>query len=131
MASFSYLCKELLPILGVIALIFLIIFLFKLIKLIISLDVTVNKTHGSIEMVEKSLDKVQAPLDTAVNVSKHIDDACEATGKAINDAKDYVSKNLDNIKNKVSSFVKKEEKTNDEPDELKEVSLDDILSKGE
>ena len=69
MASFSYLCKELLPILGVIALIFLIIFLFKLIKLIISLDVTVNKTHGSIEMVEKSLDKVQAPLDTAVNVS--------------------------------------------------------------
>ena len=82
-------------------------------------------------MVEKSLDKVQAPLDTAVNVSKHIDDACEATGKAINDAKDYVSKNLDNIKDKVSSFVKKEEKTDDEPDELKEVSLDDILSKGE
>lgn len=125
MTSFSYLCKELLPILGVIALIFLIIFLFKLIKLIISLDVTVNKTHGSIEMVEKSLDKVQAPLDTAVNVSKHIDDACEATGKAINDAKDYV------LKDKVSSFVKKEEKTNDESDELKEVSLDDILSKGE
>lgn len=131
MTNFSYVCSELLPILGVIALIFLIIFLFKLIRLITSLDVTVNKTHGSIDMVEKSLEKAQAPLDTAVNISKHVDDACVATGKAFNEAKDYVSKNLNDMKDKVSSFVNKEDKAKPETEELKEVSLEDILGKGE
>ncbi len=118
------------------ALIFLIVVLFKLVKFLESLTVTVNKTHGSIEKVELSLDKVQAPLDSAVNVSKHIDEACETTGKAINDAKDYVSKNLDSIKEKVNGFVNKAKKTDndqsyDQPEELKEVSLEDILGKGE
>lgn len=136
MTNFSSICSQLLPILGVVALIFLIIVLFKLVKFLESLTLTVNKTHGSIEKVELSLDKVQAPLDSAVSVSKHIDQACETTGKAINDAKDYVSKNIGVIKDKVDGFVNKAKKTdddqkNDQPEQLKEVSLDDILGKGE
>ena len=136
MTNFSSICSQLLPVLGVVALIFLIVALFKLVKFLESLTVTVNKTHGSIEKVELSLDKVQAPLDSVVNVSKHIDEACDATGKAINDVKDYVSKNIGTIKDKLDGFVNKAKKTDedqtyDQPEELKEVSLDDILGKGE
>lgn len=130
MENISYICTKLLPLLGLVVLIFLIILLFKLIKFINSLDILINKTHGSIELLEKSLDKIQVPLDSTVRISKNIDKACDMTSKVINDTREYVSKNWDTVKEKVSDFANKYEKT-DHSEKVEEVSLDDILGKGE
>ena len=130
MENISYICTKLLPLLGFVVLIFLIILLFKLIKFINSLDILINKTHGSIELLEKSLDKIQVPLDSTVRISKNIDKACDMTSKVINDTREYVSKNWDTVKEKVSDSTNKYEKT-EQRERVEEVSRDDILGKGE
>ncbi len=136
MIDVSNFFSELLPIVGLIVLVLLMFVLIKLIKLLGSIEVTINKTHGSIGKVEETLTKIQTPVDTAVKVSLNIDKACDATVKAIDDTKEYVSKNVGAIKGKVSDALSKvsngENKNVGEPEELKEVNLDDILNnKGE
>ena len=96
--AFSNLCKDLLPILGAVCLVCIIILLIKLIKVMSSVDSTLLKTHGTIDLVDRSIEKVQAPLDTVV-------------------------KNAGDIKERVIAFVKEEEKK----DELKEPSPEDII----
>ena len=119
-------CSELLPILGSIALVVLIVALIKLVKLLTTVNDTLNKTHPTIALVEKTLDKAQAPVDTVVKVSKTVDRAHDASVKAIDDAKDYVVKNVGAIKAKINELAEEEAKKA----EVKEPSPNDIL-KGE
>ena len=53
--AFRNLCNDVMPILGAACLVCLIILLIKLIKMIESLDVTVLKTHGTIDLVDRSI----------------------------------------------------------------------------
>ena len=119
-------CYELLPVLGVVALIVLIVALIKLAKLLGTVDVTLNKTHPSITLVERTLDKAQGPVDTVVKVSKSVDKAHDASVKAIDGARDYVVKNVEVIKEKINELALKEA----EKGEIKEPNPDDSL-KGE
>ena len=122
-------CRSLLPIIGVVVLIILAVVLIKIGRLLDTVNVTVEKTHGSIKLVEETLDKVQEPVDTVVKVSKSIDRAHDAGVKAIDDAKVYVNKNIETLKTKVGELNDRlNEKRTDET--LKEPSPEDIL-KGE
>lgn len=101
--SFSDLSQELIPILIAAVLVFLIIFLYKLIKTTGSLNITVDKTNKTLDLVDTSIDKIQDPLNTVVKISHTVDKAHDATVNAFNSAKDFVSKSASEIKNKVSS----------------------------
>ena len=118
------LCKDLLPSLGATSLVCLIVLLIKLIRVMDSVDATLLKTHGTIDLVDKSIEKVQAPLDTAVKVSGTVDRAHDATLEAVKDAKEFVAKSAGEVKERISEIMKESSK---ETDELKEPSPEDII----
>ena len=122
--AFRNLCNDLMPILGAVCLVCLIVLLIKLIKMIESVDLTVLKTHGTIELVDRSIEKVQAPLDTVAKVSTTVDKAHDATVTAVKEVTEYITKNDDEIKDKVTTFIS--EKT-EKVDELKEPSPEDLI----
>lgn len=107
-------CSNLLPLLGVLALIALIIVLISLIKTLSKTNKFLSKTSGTVDLVDDSLKKAQVPLDSVVKVSESVDAAHDAVIKGINDTKDFVSKNADKIKNKLSSFTNNDETVDDE-----------------
>lgn len=119
------LCSEIMPVLGAVCLICLIILLIRLIKMVKSVDMTLLKTHGTIDLVDRSIEKVQSPLDTVVKVSATVDKAHDATLVAAKEAKDYLSKNAGEIKEKFVAFIN--EKDSNKIDELKEPSPEDII----
>ena len=123
--AFGNLCTDLMPILGAVCLFCLIILLIKLIRVMSSIDSTLLKTHETIDLVDRSIEKVQSPLDTAVKISGTVDKAHDATLVAIKDAKEFVTKNAGDIKERVVSIIS--EAKNEDPDELKEPSPEDII----
>lgn len=125
MQSIKELSESLLPLLGVIVLIGLILVIFELVKLLKTTNKTLEKTHNTIDLVDESLKKVQAPLDTGVKLAGTVDKAHDATVKAVDDAKEYVSKNAEVIKDKVVNIVNSVKK--EATDEVKEPSPEDIL----
>ena len=123
--AFRDLCSDLMPILGAVCLVCVIILLIKLIKVMSSVDSTLLKTHTTIELVDRSIEKVQAPLDTVAKVSGTVDKAHDATLVAVRDAKDFVVKNAGEIKDRVIAFVNEDSKK----DELKQPSPEDIIGR--
>lgn len=91
------------PLLGAVALVLVIIFLIYLIRLIDNASRTVLKTHKTIDLVDTSIEKIQAPLNTIEKVSNTVNKAHDATVKVVSEAKDFVNKNIEVLKNKVSS----------------------------
>ena len=89
------------PLLGVIVLCLLAILLFYLIKLVISLNETVLKTHNTINLVDKSIEKIQDPLNTVSRVSKSVDKAHDTTVNIFNGIKDAIKESADTIRSKV------------------------------
>lgn len=120
--SFSILSKQLLPILGAVSLVCLIVLLLKLIKFLGSLDDTVIKSHKTIDLLDQSIEKVQAPLDTVVKVSNTVDKAHDATVQAVDSAKDYIVKSAETIKDKVVTYVNGQTNI----DETKESNSQDV-----
>lgn len=117
------LCDEIMPILSATCLVCLIIVLIKLIKVMTSVDDTLIKTHKTIGLVDESLEKAQAPLDTAVKLSGGIDMAYDATLSAAGEVKDIVVKGAAEVVDKVSNIFDKE--NNEE--ELKEPAVEDTI----
>ncbi|MBO7677462.1 MAG: hypothetical protein J6S49_08110 [Erysipelotrichaceae bacterium] len=105
-----------------------IILLIKLIKVMSSVDVTLLKTHGTIDLVDTSIEKLQAPLDTAVKVSETVDKAHDATIEAAKEVKDFVVENAGDIKEKVTGYINEFKKKKDAVDEeLKEPDPEDVI----
>ncbi|MCR4950922.1 MAG: hypothetical protein K6A40_06330 [Solobacterium sp.] len=100
---------QLLPILGAVVLIFLCIFLKKLWQLIESITATVKGLDPTLKQVYTSIEKVQAPLDTAVKYSHSLDKVHDKTVEAFGKAADFASENIDNLKTVVQDKLKKEE----------------------
>lgn len=126
--AFRNLCNEIMPILGAVCLVCVIILLIKTIKVMESVDATLIKTHPSIDLLDQSMEKLQAPLDTAVKVSDVVDKATDATVEAAKEAKDFIVRNAGDIKDKVMSYVNDIKPSKEETDdELKEVDPGDII----
>lgn len=116
--SLKEVSSYLLPLLGVVALALLIVILSELIKVVKKLNEVVNKAVGTVDLTNKSLEKVQYPLETAVKISATIDKAHDASTKALVDAKDYMVSNASVFKEKakeakdaVNEIIRKKEKT--------------------
>ncbi len=122
--------EQLLPILGAIALIFLSIVLSKVSKLLGTLTQTVKELDGTIDLVEKSMEKVQTPLDTVVKFSHTMDEVHDKSYDAIKQAGVYVSENMGTVKDYFANRMGKgnsntEENTqdmNDIMERMKEVT---------
>lgn len=78
---------QLIPIIVVVILIFLAIAIFRLGNLFSAGIETMQSLKGSIKLVEKSLDKVQVPLDTVVKLSKTVDGAHDSAINLVEDTK--------------------------------------------
>lgn len=121
-------CSNLLPLLGLIALIVLIVLVIELIKTVKNANKVLDKTKITVDLVDDSIKKVQAPLDSAVKISHTVDVAHDATIKGIGEAKEFINKNADILKEKINELSKKELESKEK--DLKEPNPDDIL-KGE
>lgn len=91
-------CSQLLPIVGALALIFLCILLKKVWTLIDQITITVKSLDPTIKLVDQSIEKVQAPLDTAVKVSHTVDQVHDKTVDSVNKAAQFVNENIDHLK---------------------------------
>jgi len=113
--SFSEISKQFLPILGATALVCLIIFLIKLIKITQNLNNTVDKTNTTIDLVDDSIEKIQEPLNTVVKVSHSVDKAYDVTIAAVDATKDFVIKHAEEAKDKIVELISKD--SNDKVDQ--------------
>ena len=90
--------QQLLPILGAVALVFVCILLRKIVDLVESITATVKGLDPTLRLVDKSIEKVQAPLDTAVKYSHTLDRVHDKTAETFGKAVDFASENIDNLK---------------------------------
>jgi uncharacterized protein YoxC len=109
--------EQLLPILGAVALIFLCIFLKKLSELIESITATVKGLDPTLRLVDKSIEKVQTPLDTVVKYSQSLDRVHDKTAEAFGKAADFASENIDNLKGLVQEKMNSSEPAEDVTEE--------------
>ena len=115
--------QQLIPVLYAIILIVLIIFIFKLISLIKELTKRVQQLEPTLRNVDISLEKVQSPLDTCVNLS-HSVDKIHATGeKAVKAAVDYTVNQYTTVKKSYDD--KKESKKQNQSVEIVDDQLND------
>ena len=105
MENIIVICAQLLPVLGVVVLILLMVLLYEVIKIVKRVNTTLDKAHLTIDLVDDSLTKVQSPLDTAVKISGTVDKAHDATVKAAKDAREFVVKNTEAVKEKLSEVL--------------------------
>ena len=123
MENIIVICAQLLPVLGVVVLILLMVLLYEVIKIVKRVNTTLDKAHLTIDLVDDSLTKVQSPLDTAVQISGTVDKAHDATVKAAKDAREFVVKNTEAVKEKLNEVLTKKEKE----EEVKEPGPEDII----
>ncbi|MCH1940594.1 hypothetical protein [Holdemania massiliensis] len=89
---------QLVPILGVAVLCFLIYLLRHCVTFIKELTAMVQKAGSAMEGVDKSIDKLQAPLDTVVRLSGTIDQVQESAVGAVKNMAGFMAGNLDSAK---------------------------------
>ena len=110
------LAEILLPTLGAIVLIYLAIVLRKLAKVMDNVSTAMTSADKTVGLVNKSIEKAQAPLDTAVKLSHTVDDVHDSTVetvKSINEStRKFVNENLDVAKDYIDNLKcsKKKEK---------------------
>ena len=107
-AEMSKTFNLLIPIVLVIFLLFLIFLLFKLIKFIDELSKTVLGLNQTITTVDKSLDKLQKPLDTVFSIANTVDVAHNTTLNLTGKLIDFIKDNYVSIKEFFQEIFKKD-----------------------
>lgn len=121
--ALSTVSKQLLPILGAAVLIFLIVFLRRCIRLIEECTNRIKQLESTVKGVDRSIEKIQAPLDTAVKVSHSVDKVHDSTEAALKQAVSYVASNLGTIKD---SLIKGKPES-DEKQEAEESGKEEVV----
>lgn len=103
----SELSALLLPILGVVVLIFLILLLRQTLNILKQVSGTVTKVDSTIQTVENSLIELKGPLHTLNRISGSVDLVQDATENAIKTLIVAVSSNFDLIKDWITAFLDK------------------------
>ena len=108
---------QMLPILGVVVLIFIVLILNHLLKMIKQLSGTVTKVDSTLQTVEDRLNDLKGPLHTINRISGSVDLVQDATENAIKSFIVGVSSNYDLIKDWATSYFDKRKKKQgfDEP----------------
>ena len=103
-----------LPTLGAITLIALTVLFVRLASLVKEATLRVKELQPTIQNVDKSIEKIQAPLDTAVNLAHSVDKAQQNAEEAIHQASVYISEQLDKLKTNLQA-LKSEKDAKSEP----------------
>lgn len=103
----SALSVLLLPILGVVVLIFLILILYHILKMTKQISGTVTKVDSTLQTVEDRLNDLKGPLHTINRISGSVDLVQDATENAVKTFVVAVSSNIDLIKDWVTTFFDK------------------------
>ena len=83
-----------------------------------TINQSVQKLDPTIKDVEKSMEKLQAPLDTAVKYSHSLDKVHDKTSEVLTKATDFASENMNKFQTAMEEKMKKE-------DEVKVVEVED------
>ncbi|MHC1736061.1 MAG: hypothetical protein AB9921_10380 [Erysipelotrichaceae bacterium] len=110
----SELSALLLPILGVVVLIFLILLLRQTLNILKQVSGTVTKVDSTIQTVENSLIELKGPLHTLNRISGSVDLVQDATENAIKTLIVAVTSNFDLIKDWITAFLDKKKTKNQE-----------------
>ena len=113
----SVVANKLLPILGVVALIFLIIFLRKLIALMISSNAAVDTMKTTLDTANRQIEALDKPLQTINDLSETIDNVHEASKNVLRSALVAL---IDNIGNIMQVFTGDKHKTEETVEEVVE-----------
>jgi len=113
----SALSVLLLPILGVVVLIFLVLILNNFLKMMKQLSGTVTKVDSTIQTVEDRLNDLKGPLHTINRISGSVDLVQDATENAVKTFIVAVSSNFDLIKDWVTTLLDKRKTKKQEFDE--------------
>ncbi|MBR5004918.1 MAG: hypothetical protein IKY14_05615 [Erysipelotrichaceae bacterium] len=103
-----------LPTLGAITLIALTVLFVRLASLVKEATLRVKELQPTIQNVDKSIEKIQAPLDTAVNLAHSVDKAQQNAEEAMHQASVYISEQLDKLKTNLQA-LKAEKDAKSEP----------------
>lgn len=98
-------CEQLLPILGAVVLIYLCILLKHAWKLIDQASDTVRNLDPTIKLANQSIEKVQAPLDTAVKLSHTMDEMHDKAVDGISRLSSSAADVLEKMKNRGNEDV--------------------------
>ena len=94
LADLQVVCSQLVPVLSAVALVFLCIFLKILATLMDTVNRAVTSLDPTLQKVNQSIDKVQAPLDTAVRYSHTLEKVHEKAGDLVDKATGLASEGL-------------------------------------
>lgn len=110
----SSVSMKLLPILGVIAFIFLIIFLRRLITIMTNANEAVDSMKDTISMTNHHLESLDKPLQTLNDLSETVDSVHEASKNAVKSALVAIVENFSTIKE--WAFAKTQKEANSDED---------------
>ena len=96
--------SKLLPIAGVIVLIALAVLFWEVIKIVKGLNITVDKVNEIAINIDKSVEKLQAPLNTVESISYTVDSVHFASKRAVKKSVDTITDNYGIIKDWVATF---------------------------
>ena len=95
-------CRNLLPIVGAVALIYLCIVLRRLAGMLDETTKVIKGLDPTVKSVNQSLEKVQAPLDTVVIYSHTLDDMHDKTIDSVQKMAESASESVDRVKEYVT-----------------------------
>ena len=123
---FSELCSQLLPIIGVIVLIYVILLLRKIIQFFVSMQKTMITVDSTVSVVEEQIRKLDAPLNTVTEFSQTLDNLHEMSQNAVKSALLALISNLNVIRDWLLNHggVDESENTAAEPAPAAEESQD-------
>lgn len=106
-STLSKVAGWILPILGIVVLVYLILVLKELLK-------TIQAATKTLDTTEQQLRKLDAPLSTAENISHTVDEVHETTKKAVKTCAGVIVKNAEQVKNWIGDITKSKNVSNDE-----------------
>lgn len=106
-------CRQLLPILGAIALIYLCIVLKRLAGMLVQITAMIKGLDPAVKSVNDSLDKVQAPLDTVVKYSHTLDNMHDKTIDSVQKMAESASDGVEKVKEYVTGKLQDMDKYDD------------------
>lgn len=98
--TISNVCSYLLPVAGLVLLVFLIVFFKNLITALKTLNQTLAQTNKMVEECDKQIQKLDGPLNTINELSETVDNVHEASKKALTSTIAIILNNLSVIKEK-------------------------------
>lgn len=105
--AISNLCYKLLPVLGILLLIYLVLLAKNLIDVLKSVNVTLTKTNDLVDECKGQIRKLDKPLGTINDLSETVDNVHESAKAAVNTAINAIIANLENVKHWIQNIKNK------------------------